>query len=234
MKKVVCLVAILLVSGLSGVAQSVKKDYPKWEFFGGYSHEIASNDTCAMYVANGTAPAYCAAHVSDYIKSDADVYKSRMGMNGVEASVTRNFTSYFGVKADFSAHFKNELVTAQQASGTTQFQLSQRLYQYMLGPELKARNNSLIAPFAYALIGGAQSTIGITGQILPGDKFGSHTFTSEGLASALGGGMDVRISERASFRSTIDYNPTRADVAFMPGLGQTHDAFRTSVGVLFR
>jgi hypothetical protein len=235
MNKVVCLVAILFISCLSGFAQGAKKNYPKWEVFGGYSREIASNDTCALYVAaNGAAPAYCAARVSDYIQSDADVYKSRMAMNGVEASVIRNFTSYFGLKGDFSAHFKNELVTAQQAGGTTQFLLEARLYQFMVGPEVKIRDKKLVAPFAYALIGRAHSAVRITGQTFPNDKFGSYDFTRDGVASALGGGLDLRVSDRASLRSSVDYNPMRVDAAFMSGPGQTQTAFRTSIGVLFR
>jgi len=235
MNKVVCLVVILLVSCLSGFAQGAKKDYPKFEFFVGYSREITNQGSCGLYSADGSGPAKCIARTSKYIKSDADYFKPRIAIDGIEASVIRNFNSYVGLKADFSAHFKKEMVTAQYAQGTAQFVAEGQLYQYMAGPEFKARNKSAVTPFAYGLIGRAHTATRFTGQVIPNAPvFNTGWITSEGLTSAIGAGLDLRVSERTSLRSSIDYNPTRASGAFISGgLGQTQNNIRTSIGILF-
>jgi len=233
MTKAGCLVAILLSSCLIGFAQGAKKNYPKFEFFVGYSRETTSNDTCAILVAIGTP--YCAVRIIDYVRSDADYYKHRIGLNGIEASVVRNFNRYFGLKGDFSAHLKKELVTAEYPQGAVQFLAQARLLQYMAGPELKLRNQSPVTPFAYALIGRAHAATKTTGRTIPnGPVFSGEWRGDPKLASAVGGGLDVQVSERASLRSSIDYNPVRARMAFMDGPGQTQNNIRTSIGVLFR
>jgi hypothetical protein len=236
MNKLVCLVAILLSSCLSSFAQGARKDYPKFELFVGYSREITSQDTCGIYFADGSAPAHCIARNSEFIKSDADFYKPRIAINGIEASVIRNFNSYVGLKLDFSAHFKKELVTAQYAEGTTQFLAEARLYQLMAGPEFKARNKSPVTPFAYGLIGRAHSATKFTGQFAPGlPVLPAEWMTDDGLTSAIGGGLDFRVSGQTSLRSSIDFNPTRVSGAFISGgLGQTQNNIRTSIGILFR
>lgn len=234
MNKVVCLVAILLSSCLIGFAQRAKKDYPKYEFFVGYSRETTQGQTCGIYLADGVSPGRCIVSLNDYVKTDADYFKGT-GINGIEASVIRNFTHYFGLKLDFSAHFKKEMVTAQYPQGNTQFLAEAQLYQYMAGPEFKARSKSMVTPFAYGLIGRAHAATRITGQTLPNAPvLPAEWHSNGGLASALGGGLDFRVSERASLRSAIDYNPTRARMAFMGGRGETQNNVRTSIGVLFR
>lgn len=235
MNKVVCLVGILLSSCIISFAQGAKKDHPKYEFFVGFSREITSNDTCAIRVADGLNPAYCAVRTSEYINSNSDFYQGRIAINGIEASVIRNFNQYVGLKLDFSAHFKKEMVNAHYPQGTVQFLAEGRLYQYMAGPEFKARNKTMLTPFVYGLIGRAHAATRITGQAIPnGPVFPGEWRSSDGLTSALGGGLDFRVSERASLRSSIDFNPTRARMAFMGGPGETQNNIRTSIGVLFR
>jgi hypothetical protein len=234
MKKVACLVVILLSSCLISFAQGAKKDYPKFEYFVGYSREIRKERTCGVYLADGVSPTRCIVSLNDYVKTDADYFKGT-GINGIEASVTRNFTHYVGLKLDFSAHFKKEMVTAQYPQGISQFLVEAQLYQYMAGPEFKARNKSIVTPFAYGLIGRAHAGTKLAGQLIPnGPIFPPHRNWNHGLASALGGGLDFRVSERASLRSSVDYNPTRARMAFIGGQGATQNNIRTSVGVLFR
>jgi opacity protein-like surface antigen len=235
MKKAGCLVAILLGSCLISFAQGAKKDYPKFEFFLGYSRETTSNNDCAVRVATGTSPPYCAVRFVDYIVSDADYYKRRPGLHGIEASAIYNFTSYVGLKGDFSAHFKNELVTATYPEGTVQFRAEGRLMQYLAGPELKLRNKSALTPFAYTLIGRAHAASKITGQTAPNTAtLPAEWLGDTRLASAVGGGLDIQVSQHASIRSSIDYNPVRSRMAFMGGPGETQNNVRTSIGVLFR
>ena len=210
--------ALLLCSALVGLAQSPHPDeYPKFEGFVGYSalgeaggRGLISFGPNAAVAANYTAKA------------------------GFEASIIRNFSKRFGIKGDFSAHFNNESdsgpITACTPTCTTvtqAFQLKAHVYNFLAGPEFKARNKTRFTPFAHVL-GGAAHT--------------SATFTTAGptlnlllkksdnsFAMALGGGLDIRASKRVSFRALMDYNP----VFVNDSTSGTRDFVRLSLGVLF-
>lgn len=64
-------------------------------------------------------------------------------LNGVNASLTGNFNSFLGIRADFSSTFK---------SGST-------FDTYTFGPEVAVRL-PLVKPFAHALFGGARASGG--------------------------------------------------------------------------
>jgi opacity protein-like surface antigen len=153
-------------------------------------------------------------------------------MNGFELSAIYNFNRYLGSKADFSAHFKKELMVTKHLVGIDEWAVDTRLYQYMVGPELKIPNDSILTPFGYALVGGAHSSITITTLVNASNySFGVGSKSRNGITRALGGGFDLRLSDCTSVRYTIDYNPTRARV-FRPE-DQSQNNVRTSVGILF-
>lgn len=210
--------ALLLCSALVGLAQSPHPDeYPKLEGFVGYSalgeaggRGIISFGPNAAVAANYTAKA------------------------GFEASMIRNFSKHFGIKGDFSAHFNNESdsgpITACTPTCTTvtqAFQLKAHVYNFLAGPEFKARNSTRFTPFAHVLGGVAHTsatftTAGPTVNLLL--KKSDNSF-----AMALGGGLDIRASKRVSFRALMDYNP----VFVHDSASGTRDFVRLSLGVLF-
>jgi opacity protein-like surface antigen len=109
---------------------------------------------------------------------------------------------------------------------TQDFRFKTRVYNFLAGPEFKARNSTRFTPFAYALAGVAHT---------------SATFTTSGptlnlllkksdnsLAMALGGGLNIRAGKRVSFRGTIDYNP----VFIRDSGSDRRDLMRISLGVL--
>ena len=64
----------------------------------------------------------------------------------------------------------------------------------------------------------------------PGPAFNLDLKKSDnGFAMGLGGGLDIRASERVSFRALMDYNP----VFVNDSTSGTRDFFRLSLGVLF-
>ena len=208
--------ALVLCSALLCLAQSPKPDeYPKFEIFGGYSglgenqKPISIN---GIIVPHGyAAPA------------------------GVETSLIRNFNRYVGLKADFSAHFNDEtgpgnVIVCNPActTATQTVQFRSRVYNFLAGPELKARNHTRFTPFAHVLGGVAHTSANFT---TPGPTFNLSLEKSDNsFAMALGGGLDIRASKRVSFRGMMDYNPVFAN----DSTGGRRDFIRLSLGILFR
>ncbi|HXC70321.1 MAG TPA: outer membrane beta-barrel protein [Pyrinomonadaceae bacterium] len=208
--------ALLLCLALAASAQSPNSDeHPKFEFFAGYS---ALGETRSPVISFGPN----AGVVGDYEGQ------------GFETSIIRNFSKRFGIKGDFSAHFNNESasgpVTACTPVCTTvtqDFQLKTRVYNFLAGPEFKARNSTRFTPFVHALGGFAHTSATFT---TPGP---THILflrrNDSSFAMALGGGLDIRASQRVSFRASMDYNP----VFVNDSTTGTRDFFRLSLGILF-
>ena len=209
--------ALLLWSTLVVSAQNTKPDeYPKVEVFVGYS---------ALGEANGPGISF---------GPNSTVGASYTSKPGFETSVTRNFTKYFGIKGDFSAHFNNESksgpitgCTPACTTVTQDFQLKTRVYNFLAGPEFKARNSTRFTPFAHVLGGVAHTSATFT---TPGPTFNLLLKKSDNsFALGLGGGLDIRASKRVSFRAMMDYNP----VFVHDSAGGRRDFVRFSLGVLF-
>jgi Outer membrane protein beta-barrel domain len=207
---------LLLGTALLVSAQSPNPDeHPKVEVFVGYS---ALGEVGSRAISLGP---------------NASVSGDYEGQ-GFETSIIRNFSKRFGIKGDFSAHFNNESrrgpVTACTPTCTTvtqDFQLKTRVYNFLAGPEFKARNSTRITPFAHALGGFAHTSATFTTPGPTNILFLRRNDTS--FAMALGGGLDIRASKRASFRALMDYNP----VFVNDSTTGTRDFFRFSLGVLF-
>lgn len=210
------IVMLLLACCASHVfGQSVKDEYPKVEVFVGYS---------AIGEANAT---------------DEEVDFGFATERGFEASVTRNINKYFGIKGDFSFHpdtdrgratFTPPCNTPPCPLVTQDFEFKTRLYNFLVGPEVKARNRTRVTPFAHALFGVAHGK-GILKT--NGAAFNLNTSESDtGFAMALGGGLDIRATKRVGLRFSMDYNPafiTHTDT----GASDRRDNVRISLGVLF-
>jgi opacity protein-like surface antigen len=211
--------AILLCSVVFASAQTASKDdYPKVEVFVGYSALGEANSRGISFGPNSSIDANYTAK------------------SGFEASVIRNFTKYVGIKGDFSAHFNNEsargpltLCTPVCTTTTQDFQLKTRVYNFLGGPEIKARNSTRFTPFAYALGGVAHTSATFT---TAGPTFNLLLKNSNnGFAMAVGGGLDIRATKRLSFRGSMDYNPIFNSDS--PS-GGTRDMVRFSLGVLIK
>jgi opacity protein-like surface antigen len=208
--------ALLLCSALVASAQSPNPaEYPKYEIFAGYS---------AHGEANGRGISFGTASINGNYNANG----------GFEASLIRNFSKHIGLKGDFSAHFDNSSgrgpitsCTPTCTSVTQDAQLKTRVYNFLAGPEFKARNHTRVTPFAYALAGAAytKATFRTPGPTL--NLFLKRWDT--GFAMALGGGLDIRVTKRVSFRGSMDYNP----VWINDSIDSRRDFIRLSLGVLF-
>lgn len=209
--------ALLLCSALPGSAQSSNAgEYPKVEVFAGYSALGEANSRGISFGPN------------------ASVGASYSAESGFQTSIIGNFRKRFGIKGDFSAHFNNESgsgpITSCTPACTTvtqNFQLKTRVYNFLAGPEFKARNKTRFTPFAHVLAGVAHTSATFT---TPGPTFNLLLKKSDNsFAMALGGGFDIRASKRVSFRALMDYNP----VFVRDSSSGTRDFVRLSLGVLF-
>ena len=206
----------LMCSVPVALAQNANKDeYPKVEMFAGYSALGEAGSRGISFGANRSVGANYSAEP------------------GFETSIIRNFSKHFGIKGDFSAHFNNESASGPITSCTpacttvTQdFQLKTRVYNFLAGPEFKARNSTRFTPFAHVLGGVAHTSATFT---TPGPTFNLLLKKSDNsFAMALGGGIDIRASKRVSFRGLMDYNP----VFVHDSTSGTRDLVRISLGVL--
>jgi opacity protein-like surface antigen len=205
----------LLGSSAAALPQNASKDdYPRVEIFVGYS-ALGENPKSIILGPGRIGRGYAAA-------------------TGFEASVIKNFTRYIGIKGDFSAHFRNvngrgpvTSCTPTCTTATQDFQTRTRVYNFLGGPEFKARNSTRLTPFAHVLAGLAHTSAGFNTAGPPfiiAQKRSDNSF-----AMALGGGLDIRATKRVGFRGQIDYNP-----AFIPAAANgRRDLVRISVGVLF-
>ena len=208
-------VIVLMCASASAFAQgTTSDDYPKFEVFAGYS---ALGETGSRVISLGP---------------NASVGGDYEGQ-GFETSIIRNFSKRFGIKGDFSAHFNNEsnrgpiaACTPVCTTVTQDFQLKTRVYNFLAGPEFKARNSTRFTPFVHALGGFAHTSATFT---TPGP---THILflrrNDNSFAMGLGGGLDIRASNRVSFRAMMDYNP----VFINDSSTGTRDLVRISLGVL--
>jgi hypothetical protein len=210
-------VMVLMCSAAVALAQgTTSDDYPKVEVFAGYS---------ALGEANGTGRIT--------FGPTASTDSNYATPTGFETSVIWNFSKHVGIKGDFSAHFGNDsgsspftACTPTCTTVTQDFQFKTRVYNFLAGPEFKARNSTRFTPFAHALAGVAHTsasfTTGPTLNFLLKSKNNS-------LALAVGGGLDIRAGKRVSFRGYVDYNP----VFIRDSGSDRRDLVRFSLGFLF-
>ena len=212
-------VLVLMCSATFALAQAPNKDdYPRYEIFGGYS---ALGD----YTSN---------HEIGFTSNLKVRGSYAVNVNGFEASLTRNFTRHIGLKADFSAHFNNSnhpdvvnLCNPTCVSAVQETHLKTRVYNFLAGPEFKARNSTRFTPFVYALGGAAHTSAQFNS---PGPPIFVDLKKSQmGFALAAGGGLDLRATKRVSLRGSIDYNP----VFIQDSVTGTRDFVRFSIGALF-
>jgi len=205
----------------SSAAMGQGSDYRRFEFFVGYSHNRVD-----------VGP------VEDFDPEDdvefSDIFDEREGFNGVNASVVGNFSRYVGAKFDYSYHQKSFDFGADNTTI--------RIQNFLGGIQIKDNSSEgTWKPFAHALVG-----VGRTSADLSEFDNRLEDFEDAGLAGAIGGGLDVRLSPRVDLRAIqVDYNPMRFDFSDFGTVGipgtptfrgndkRTLHNFRIGIGIVF-
>ena len=205
MFKTTLIAALVLACASIATAQS---DYKKFEFFGGYSHNRIDTG------------------IGDDDPELSDIIDEREGFHGFETSVTGNVTRYFGLKFDFSGHFKSRNVI-------NTIDIDSRVFNFLGGVQIKDNGtDGTFKPFAHALVGAAQARNRVDFSnnfcitIFPSPCPADFTESETGFAGAFGGGIDIRLNDRVDIRAIqVDYNPTRL-------FDSTQHNFRIGVGIV--
>ena len=128
--------------------------------------------------------------------------------NGWESTATFNLNDRIGIAADFNGSYKSE-------NGA-----DNKMYTYMFGPQINFGNDKA-TPFVHALFGAAHDSVTANIQGV------STSASDNALATALGGGFDVKASDTISIRlGQFDYLMTRFG-------SQTQNNIRLSFGITF-
>lgn len=223
MNKLITALCLIVFTGVFASAQTTTADeYNKVEGFIGYSNNQIDTG------------------ISDDDNDLQDFFGDREGFHGVNGSVTGNVTRFVGIKGDVSGHFKSYEFDVPRAGSTTatdRFKVDASIYNFLGGVQIKdnAKEGSRFRPFAHALAGVVHTRA----------KVDSSFFTSSfcqqagvdcredlaesetGFAAAVGGGIDIKATDRFSIRAIqVDYNPIRAN-------GTIQNNFRFGFGVVF-
>jgi hypothetical protein len=129
---------------------------------------------------------------------------NEMNLNGWNAAVQGNLTSWFGVVGDFSGHYGSRGGAAVST------------HQALFGPRVTLPAGP-VRPFAHALFGVARGNAGLFGSTQSESAFGM----------AVGGGLDVGSGVIAWRLIQADYLMTRFNNA-------RRDNARISTGIVFR
>ena len=164
---------------------------------------------------------------------------NRVPFNGFEASYVRNVHRYFGIKADFSAAFRNldfDITLTDPVTGTPstgKLENNNSLHNFLGGVQVKDnRSQARFKPFAHALVGVAHNrrTGSVNCSPSASNCAAPAPFKSSatGFGGAFGGGLDIKINNRVDFRALqVDYNPVYTD-------RRLNNNFRFGIGFVFK
>ncbi|MCA1632766.1 MAG: porin family protein [Acidobacteria bacterium] len=134
--------------------------------------------------------------------------------HGWNVSVAGNVNRWLGLVADVSGQR-----TSLERDGVSE---RIRTHSFLFGPRFSVRRKGRVTPFVHALFGAAHTDSRATESGL------SFHFTDTSFASALGGGLDVRVSPRVAVRAfQAEYVRTQL-------FGGTQNKGRIAFGVVFR
>ena len=136
-------------------------------------------------------------------------------MNGGSASVAYNFKSWLSGVADIGGYSKHDIL-GNGISGT--------LPTYLFGPRISIDRSGRFTPFAQVLVGVAHV----------GDKFLTTGGSQNELSTAIGGGIDWRLTNHIRLRGgEVDYLLTHFSEVKNANT-QVQNNLRVSSGLVFR
>ncbi|HKQ53899.1 MAG TPA: hypothetical protein VJT74_16105 [Pyrinomonadaceae bacterium] len=222
--------AVLIICSATLAAAQAVDGYHRFEVFNGYSYFMLERPEP---IGEGTR---------------------LEGFHGINTTATFNVKRYFGLQFDFSRHSKRSEFCAPDApnlfdpkkecfaliappeaiAAADDPHIRTSIYNFMGGVQLKdnGKNAKLLKPFAHLVIGSAltresapvPSADPMSGQVV----LESGTVSDWGPAGAIGGGLDIKLSDRIDLRAVqVDYH--KATI-----FARSTDNLRFGVGLVFR
>lgn len=210
-RTLLCIV-VLSCSPLISLAQ----DVPQVEVFAGYSYLRAS-----------------------------DSHFQRVNQNGWDLSVAANFSRSFSLVADISNHYGTKGGAFNSTTGAfTPIGTGGKGFSFLFGPQGSYRGVRNMTLFGRMLFGGMRASKLVDNSVADPNHIGAFIpgpLCSSGLcvvpatsfAMALGGGLDVKATDRIWIRAfQADY--VRAEITTGYGTVATQNDLRISAGIVFR
>jgi len=174
----------------------------------------------ASFMRLDTSPASLAGALNQPLGT-VTVKQNYLGWNG---AAQLNVTRWLGIVADASGYYGTPF-SAPASTGLTGFPKA-NFYNFLFGPSFNFRGKRA-KPFVHALFG--FNHVGVDAST----ALGTPGFTDDAFAMALGGGLDVRVSNHISIRPVqADFLYTRHDTTGFRGVGHQNN-FRYSGGLVF-
>jgi opacity protein-like surface antigen len=144
-------------------------------------------------------------------------------MHGWNISLTMNIKPWIGITADFGGNYNGRrlyldifFVNDEPVVGYREYKFM--IHRGMVGPKVKLRNGRW-EPFSHALFGVSR----VSNEAMPPSTEAGH---ETGFAWALGGGLDLNLSERVKMRLIqADYMRSRTSLG--------GEGLRASFGLVF-
>lgn len=207
MRKLVFLVAVVLVVGVSARAQ-----HPRVEIFGGYSYANLDEGLFPLSSLSG-----------------------RRNASGWGANLSLNSSRFFGFTADFAGQFGNVQILDPTLTcigifppppGCT-IDVNFSSQQFLFGPRFILRGGGATG-FVHVLLGATRtrlSSFPTFGRLVPAQ-------TETDFALAAGGGLDVRLSPFLALRAfQVDYIPVHQGGIINQNFAQN---IRVQTGIVLR
>jgi hypothetical protein len=121
----------------------------------------------------------------------------RESFMGWQGSANLNVTHHLGIVGDFGGQYK------------TVAGIPMNSYQFLFGPRIAFRGPR-VTPFVHAMFGGVKEGVGSFSLTDPitGLTVSTPSVSSTGLGMAMGGGLDVNLSDRLALRvPQFDWTP---------------------------
>jgi hypothetical protein len=159
--------------------------------------------------------------------------------NGFEVAYVRNIRRYVGLKADFSAAYRNEKLEFSgegipPTNDRYRFDSKRSLYNVLGGVQIKDnKSKARFKPFGQALAGvsinqAKFTALSCTSGSCQNPPLFDSTSRRVGFSGVLGGGLDIKINDKVDFRAIqVDYNPIYEG-------RQLSNNFRFGIGFVFK
>lgn len=171
-----------------------------------------ANSACAQQ-ATAAVPQFEVGGAYSYLRANGDNSNGAFNVNGGSASLAYNFTDRFSAIAEFDGSHFSGLPNG----------VSSTMYTYLFGPRYSFRKGARWSPFAHALLG-----VGRLDASSSGVDAGEN-----GLAMAVGGGVDLHLRSRFSIR-LIEADYLFTNFYSVAGTSETQNNLRVSTGIVFR
>jgi len=131
--------------------------------------------------------------------------------NGASGSVAVNPNRWLGLAGDFGFYHSHP------------GDVSDNIFSYVFGPKIAYRSHEQFTPYFHALFGGAHVCASVRG--------GSCASSGNSFAFAVGGGLDLRLTQNIAARA-VQAEYVRTDLTDFAD--NRHNNVRISAGIVFR